>query len=740
MNHPHRRRTPAGPVARGALVLAALAGLADPAHAATRQTDASTVTTAAATTAADVETLLRTTPTAESFARHLRYLTEEPHPAGSPRNMELADYVRDRFIEYGLEEVHFHDTPALLSRPVSASVELEGPLRVKLKLAEEPYAADKDSYLYREPGVVPYHAYARSGEVTAEAVYANNGGPEDFAVLAKLNVDLRGRIVVMRYSNPYSYRGYKVFMAESRGAAGVIIYSDPQDDGYARGDVYPDGPWGPPSHLQLGSIVYDWLGPGEPFTFHWKKGRGGSWKEGRPRDRQLANIPSIPLSYEDAARILSGLGGPAAPGGWQGGLPFTYHLGPGPAQVHLRVENRERVGTMRNIVGLIRGRAEPDRWVVLGNHRDAWAYGGVDPSGGTSVLLETARALGTAARAGHRPRRTIVFANWDAEEDLLGGSTSWVKDERSRLLRGGVVYINVDEGASGPDFRGGSSPALAWFLKDAARAVHDPDRGGSVYDAWSGRARDGVAEVEDIVGATDYTAFQEHIGMSCIDMEFTGPYGVYHSQYDDYFWVERFGDPGFRYNTTLARLWGIMAWRLADAEVLPMRYSDYARAIPGYIDRIESMAANAPASGNGAAGAPPGTAATRPLRLDAARAAAGRWLKAAEEFEAALDRQRSASPALSDAPVRRINDLLLQVERAMTERRGLETRPFFKHLIYAPQPTYREEILPRIFEAIEAGRPETIASHERELVAAFDRASDLARRARGVVESGTAKP
>ena len=275
------------------------------------------------------EAILLSLPSAGIYGRHLLHLTEEPHPTGSARNMDLADYVRDRFIEYGLEDVRFHDTPALLSRGVSASVELVRPDRLRLKLAEDPHPADKDSFLYRDGAFVPYHAYARSGDVTAEVVYANGGSPEDFAALAKMKIDVRGRIVLMRYSEPYSYRGYKVWLAESRGAAGTIIYSDPQDDGYARGDIYPNGPFGPPSHIQLGSIVYDWLGPGEPYTFHWQKSKNGAWKEGRVRHAQLPKIPSIPMSYEDAAEILSRLAGPSGPEGWQGGLPFTSTRGPG---------------------------------------------------------------------------------------------------------------------------------------------------------------------------------------------------------------------------------------------------------------------------------------------------------------------------------------------------------------------------------------------------------------------------
>ncbi|HKB06694.1 MAG TPA: M28 family peptidase [Candidatus Polarisedimenticolia bacterium] len=684
---------------------------------------------AGGTPAAGIEEMLLATPDAASFSRHLALLTEEPHPAGSPRNMLLADYVRGKFVEYGLEDVRFHDTPALLSRPVSASIEILGSPGVRLKLAEDPEPADKDSRLYRDGRFVPYHAYAKSGDVTAEVVYANSGGPEDFAALDRMKIDVRGRIVLMRHSEPYSYRGYKIYLAESRGAAGCILYSDPIDDGSGRGEIYPRGPWGPPSHLQLGSIVYDWLGPGEPFTFHWKKRADGTWTEGKTRDRQLPKIPSIPISSEDAARILSRLSGSAVPAGWQGGLRFPYHTGPGPMKVRLRVENRERIGTMRNVLGFIRGDSEPDKWIVLGNHRDAWVYGAVDPSGGTAALLETARALGAALRTGHRPRRTIVFANWDAEEDLLGGSTSWVKDESERLRRDGVVYINVDEGAAGPQFGGGATPALADFLREATRAVPNPDGAGTLYDAWAARYRSGVPEVEEIVGATDYTAFQEHIGMSCIDLAYDGPYGVYHSQYDDYFWVSRIGDPGFRHNTTLARLWTLVAWRLATTQVLPMRYSDYARSIPASIARVEKMAAD---------GAVPGDEMP-PLRLSEARAASRRWLSAARKFESALERRQDSGSAISDETARAINDLLLQVERAMTEGEGLKGRPFFKHLIYAPQPTYRSEVLPRIFETIQAGDRESIPRYERQLVEAFDGAADLCRRARDLLSGDEAE-
>jgi N-acetylated-alpha-linked acidic dipeptidase len=662
----------------------------------------------------EVERVLRATPSAASFSKHLLYLTEEPHQTGTPRNMELADYVRDRFVEYGLEDVHFHDTPALMSYGRSASVEILEPVYKKLKLAEDPYPPDKDSYLYSDSSQVPFHGYASDGDVTAEVVYANAGSPEDFAKLDALDIDVAGKIVVMRYSEPYSYRGYKVYLAESRGAVGTVIYSDPEDDGYARGETYPHGPWGPASHIQWGAIVYDWFGMA-PFTFHWQRRDDGRWVEGPERDRRLPRIPSIPMSHEDASEILLRLEGPAVPPEWQGGLPFAYHIGPGPVRIRLRADNDEQIGTMRNVIGQIRGSEQPERRVVIGNHRDAWSYGAYDPSSGTAALLEVARAYGAALEAGHRPKRTIVFANWDAEEQLLGGSTAWALDHRDVLSEHGVAYVNVDSSAAGGHFEPGAVPSLADFVREVSTAINDPDSGGSVYDAWVARSESGEATVDKIVGATDYTAFLGNLGMSCIDMSFTGAYGVYHSQYDNYFWMSRIADPGFRYNTTLARLWSVLAWRLASADVLPMRYSRYAGEVESYLDQMEARALDQ---------------GDREIELGAARRAAQRWREAAEGFERAVEKRLTEGSPPSQRSAARIDGLLMGVERSLTEDAGLVDRPFFRHLIYAPQPTYREEVLPRIFEAIDAGRWDAIAGHEDELVSAFERAAQLLEEAR----------
>ena len=660
------------------------------------------------------EKLILSVPSSQQFGAHLLYLTEEPHQTGTPRNYELAEYVRDRFLEYGLEDVHFHDTPALIGYGRSVLVEITEPAKKKLKMSEDPYPQDKDSSLYADPSVVPYHEYALSGDVTAEVVYANSGSPEDFAELDRLGIDVKGRIVIMRYSNPYSYRGYKVYLAESRGAAGTIIYSDPQDDGFFRGETYPRGPWGPPSHIQWGGIVYDWFGFGiTPFTFHWQQQKDGTWVEGPVRDRALPRIPSVPMSHEDASEILRCLGGPGVPEGWQGGLPFTYHVGPGPVKVHLKVENVEKIVLMRNVIAMVRGSQEPDRWVIAGNHRDAWIYGGYDPSSATAALLEVARALGTAVKQGFRPRRTIVLANWDAEEDLLGGSTGWAKDNRAKLLQDGVVYVNLDSAAVGPEFEAGSTPALADFLRETAKAVPHPDiPGGSVYDHWVKVSKSGKAEVDAMVGATDYTAFQENIGMSCIDMTFGESYGVYHSMYDNYFWMSQIGDPGFRYNVTCAQLLALIPWRLANADILPMVYSNYAESALAAIEEIERMAAP-----------------QKEIHLERAKKAARRWLEEASAWEKKVQRFLSSEASPDMKRTAEVNSLLMDVERAMTEEEGLKSRPFFKHLIYAPQPTYREELLPRIFEAIKAQEWNDIPRYEEQIVRAFDRAAGLIKRA-----------
>jgi len=660
----------------------------------------------------DAERILSSAPNGESYGKHLLYLTEEPHMAGTERNFALAEYVRDRFREYGFDEVSFHEFPALLSFPKSASLAIRAPAEQVLNLGEDPHPADKDSKLYDDPAQVAFHGYAPSGKVRAEVVYANGGSPEDFKVLDRMGIDLKGKIVLMRYSNPYSYRGYKVYEAERRGAAGTIIYSDPAEDGSARGAVYPDGPWGTDSHIQWGAIIYDWFGQGEPFTFHWKQQPDGRWLEGPVRDKQLPRIPSMPLNARNAAAILKHLGGPEAPKNWQGGLPLTYRIGPGPVTVDMDVQNDERVGKLRSVIGTIRGSVEPEKMVILGNHLDAWIYGAVDPSSGTAAILETARAFGEALKKGHRPRRTVVFAVWDGEEPLLGGSTQWALDNADNLRKNAVTYINVDSGVQGGEFVGGATPALADFLREVTKSVTDPASGKPLYDAWQSRSTGTEPVVETIVGATDYTAFQEYLGISCIDMYFDGPYGVYHSMYDNYFRQSTVVDPGFAIGTGLSKLWSIMTWRLANADVLPMRYSDYSMAAVGYIEAVEAHAGK-----------------EKPITLVAARTAAARWGAAAIELENRL-MEKLPDPATARA----VNEKLMQVERALVEPTGQLGRPFIRHLLVAPQPSYRSAYLPRIWDAIDRDDRAAIPAYEAEIVAAFDRATAILQEASSLLD------
>jgi N-acetylated-alpha-linked acidic dipeptidase len=664
--------------------------------------------------APDVERILTAAPNSASYGKHLLHLTEEPHMAGTERNHALAEYVRDRFREYGLDEVTFHEFPALLSFPKSAALAIRTPVEQSLNLREDPFPADKDSRLYDDPSQVAFHGYSPSGKVRAEVVYANGGSPEDFQVLDRMGIDLKGKIVLMRYSNPYSYRGYKVYEAERRGAAGTIIYSDPAEDGFLRGKVYPDGPWGPESNTQWGAIIYDWLGQGEPFTFHWKQQPDGGWVEGPQRDKQLPRIPSMPLNSRNAAAILKNLGGPEAPKDWQGGLPLTYRIGPGPVTLDMDVQNDERVGKLRSVIGVIRGREEPEKIVILGNHLDAWSYGAVDPSSGTAALLETARAFGEALKQDQRPRRTVVFAVWDGEEPLLGGSTQWALDNAEALRKNAVSYINVDTGVQGGQFTGGATPALAEFLRDITKAVPDPVTGKPLYEAWAAQFKEPEPQVATIVGATDYTAFQEYLGVSCIDMYFDGPYGVYHSMYDNYFRQSTIVDRDFAIGVGLSRLWGVLAWRLAEVPVLPMRYSDYATAAVGYIEAVESHAGS-----------------DKPIKLAAARTAAARWGAAAKILE-----NRLAEGSVAPATARALNEKLMQVERALVEPKGQRGRPFIRHLLVAPQPSYRSAYLPRIWDDIDRNDRDAVPAHEAEVVAAFDRAADILRQANALLDSG----
>jgi N-acetylated-alpha-linked acidic dipeptidase len=659
-------------------------------------------------------------PSADRAREYHRFLTNEPHVAGSDRNRALAEWVRDRWIDYGIDEVSIVEHEVLLPWPEDVSVEIAG-RSWKATLYEDPIPGDPDT----QKPVLHYHAYSTSRDFEAPIVYAASGNPENYDYLASKGIDVRGKIVVVRYSVPYSYRGFKALTAERRGAAGILIYSDPAEDGITKGPVYPDGPWGNESHLQSGGIPYDFLVPGDPLTPGWSS-IAGARRIAKDEAVSLPKIVSAPLSARDARVLLETMEGDAAPAEWQGGLGIRYRLGPG-ASVHMRVKLDDKVRAIQTVVGRIRGAVTPDEQVVLGNHRDAWIYGGVDPSSGTASMMDLARSLGALVRGGVRPRRSIVLANWDAEEFTLTSSTEWGEQHEQELHDTAIAYLNVDSSTSGPTFTAAAVPSLNQFIAEAAAAVTDPTTGLPLTEAKR-RTDDreqgslpnasGSALVNNRLGSgSDYTVFLNFVGVPIVDMAFDGPYGVYHSQYDNHQWVERIGDPGFRYHEAMTKLWGLMALRLANADALPLDYRPYAARVREFADEVEKryVGARGATAATGASGAEVPGAVFEPLR-----AAVSRFEQAAER--AAVD--QAAALASGDAAVlASVNRRLMRAERGLLDPAGIPGRPWYRHQIYAPKFTYAPEVLPAIAEALEANDQARIAASVTQVVAAIDRAA-----------------
>ena len=652
-----------------------------------------------------LEERLRSFPSADRIRNDHRFLTKEPHVAGSRRDRELAEWTAAEWRKAGLEDVQIVEHEVLLPYAEDVSVEMTAPKPWRATLREEPIEGDEDTQ--RDVGPA-YHAYSASGDVAGPVVYAGSGNPEDYDWLAARGIDIKGKIALVRYSMPYSYRGFKALTAQTRGAAGMIIYSDPADDGYGRGDVYPKGPWGPESHIQRGGIVYDFMVPGDPLTPGWASVPGA--KRISARDAvSLPSIVSVPMSYKEARVILAALRGPEAPRAWKGGLPITYHVGAGPAAVRIRVRNDDKVRPIWTVTGKIRGATQPDHWVLVGNHRDAWIYGGVDPSSGSASMMELARALGGAVKDGLRPKRTIVFASWDAEEWTLTSSTEWGEQFEQELRTKAVAYINVDSSASGPNFTAAAVPSLNRFIAEAAGAIPDPAAKVPLTQAWKNRTAKERGSLptgagEDLVNnrlgsGSDYTVFLNFLGVPIVDMAFDGPYGVYHSMYDNHQWVSRIGDPGFRYHAAMTRLWAVMAARLANADLLPFDYRPYAARVDEFLTELERRGATS---------------------FPVARGALQRFARAADRIAAVSGNALQKNlPAQRDSS----NHALMQAERGLLDMNGIPGRPWYRHQIYAPKYTYAPEVLPGLAEAIDARDETRLRRQEERLAAALDRAA-----------------
>jgi N-acetylated-alpha-linked acidic dipeptidase len=684
----------------------------------------------------------RSVPASGSAREHLRRLTAQPHVAGTKEDYATAVYVRDQIRSYGISS-ELVEYEVLLPYPKQPSVvELISPRRERLAVKEAVVPEDPSS---SNPKIIPlFNGYSPSGDVTAPLVYVNYGLPPDYDALKKAGVDVTGKIAIARYGN--SFRGVKAKVAQDHGALGLIIYSDPADDGYMQGDVYPKGPWRPASSAQRGSVQFLSTAPGDPLTL------GVPAKPGVPRLKMeevttLPRIPVQPISYGDARRLLEPLRGPVRPRGFQGGLPFPYHVGGTEyVRVHLKTVMDYQQRKIWNVISRIDGDEEKDRWVVMGNHRDAWTFGAVDPNSGTTAMLETARGFGQLLKKGWKPRRTIVLCSWDGEEYGLLGSTEWAEDNAVELKEKAVAYLNVDSAVSGSNFGASSVPSMWKLIRGATRDVKDPKSGHSVYQQWQDRAREqrpdpeltdaatgsDTAIAEARIGAlgsgSDFTPFLQHLGVPASDMGFGGDYGVYHSAYDSFYWMSHFGDPDFVYHVAAAQLWGTVVMRLADAPGLPLDYRDYASQVREFFNETTKLAKRRNLA----------TAFDEKLMLKALE----NFSDEAERIERARQdtiKEIEGSRAEANdrhpravARLKHINDALIGVERSLTDDRGLRGRTWYTHQIYAPgtYTGYAAQPLPDFRQALDDRNTTNAAEALGRIVEAINRATETLRKAR----------
>ena len=659
-------------------------------------------------------------PSAKLAQEELKTLTAAPHVAASKEDYDTALYIESKFKAAGLE-TEIVPYKAWMNLPQEVFLQATNDEGKILMSGPSREHVDNDPY-QDDPRVLPaFHGSSPSCDVTADAVYVNYGRPEDFKKLEDMHISVAGKMVVVRYG--MNFRGVKVYLAQQRGAAGVIIYSDPADDGYFQGDKYPHGPWRPDTGVQRGSVQFMFKYPGDATTpdVASTPGLAATRRLPLPKISSLPTIPSMPLSYHDAAPILENLGGPVAPREWQGALPFSYHVGgAGQIKVHMRLKMDFAQRTVWDVIGKIPGAEFPDEWVVAGNHRDAWVYGAVDPGSGTAAMLEAVHGVGALLAQGWKPRRTLFFCSWDAEEEGLIGSTEWA-EEHAKQLAHAVAYINTDASVSGPHFEASAVPSLKQFVREVTMEVASP-KGGSVYDDWKRDLGDaarrrlgkefndapmvplvgGEVRVGDLGSGSDYTPFIQHLGVPSTDIGSTGAYGVYHSVFDNYAWFVMNADPTFVYEQQMARVFGLEALHMADADVLPYDYVTYARQIQAYLSTAQGRAKDAGLN----------------LDFNAALAATNRF---AAEAAMVMGKQLAGvgNPAVLNASLRAVEGDLLAPE-------GLPGRPWFRHTIFAPgeYTGYAAVVIPGVNEAIDARDATRAQAQMANVTAALVRATE----------------
>ncbi len=682
----------------------------------------------------------------DSVGRWAATLSARPHVAGTPSQVATRDSVLAWHAAAGIEAAY--DSLVLyMPQPLRVRVERTGPEPTAFDLAEPPLAVDPST------GVDPvpvFNAYSGRGVAEAEVVFAGYGLPADYRVLDSAGVSVAGKIVLARYGR--SYRGIKAREAEARGAVALLLYSDPAGDGFARGAVYPDGPMRPAAGVQRGSVNN---ATGDPST------PTGPSLPGVPRvpeDRMLGlpRIPVVPIGYGAAEELLRPLGGPEAPESWQGGLELVYRFGPGPARA--RVEVRTEAGDAAyhpayNTIAVIEGTDWPDEWVVIGAHRDAWSPGAIDNASGTASVVEVARVFGAAAALGMRPRRTVVFVTWDAEEWGVLGSIEWVEAHADRVRASVVAYVNQDAPVSGSSFGAAASPELKTLARSAARRVEEPVAGGTVYEAWRSRVVERLGEgddaeplpVGDLGGGSDHKGFYQHVGIPAIGFGFGGAGGVYHSMYDTPRWMQEYGDPGYLYHAAVARVASIVLSRLANADLLPYDFVELAGVVRERAGHVEEEAETAltaatateHAVGDGAPEAQTVSPVVRRVRaaFNALRSSIGKL----DEVAAAYDlsrRRRLAGEALAPETAAAVNGHLRETSLSLVSDAGLPGDAWSRQLLFASDPDngYATLPLPAVRLALRAGDLAAVAGRVEELARHLDGAVAHLEAATAVLE------
>jgi N-acetylated-alpha-linked acidic dipeptidase len=680
------------------------------------------------------EAKFRAIPDPASLRAYMQRLAARPHHVGSPYDKENAEWIAAKAKEWGLDaQIEVFDV--LFPTPKERALEMTEPTHIVAKIAEPAVAGDATSAQQNEQLPV-YNAYSIDGDVTAPLVYVNYGIPADYEELDRLGISVKGAIVIARYGG--SWRGIKPKVAGEHGAVGCLIYSDPRDDGYAQGDTFPNGPFRPADGAQRGSVMDMPVYPGDPLT----PGVGATKDAKRlplSEVKTLTTIPVMPISYGDAQPMLSALKGPVAPTAWRGALPITYHVGPGPAKVHLKLKFNWDTKPLYDVIVRIPGSQFPDEWIIRGNHHDAWVNGAEDPVSGTGPLMEEMRALGTLLKQGWKPKRTIIYCAWDGEEPGLLGSTEWAETHAAELQRKAAVYINSDGNGRG-FLRAVGSHTLEKFINGVARDIDDPESKVSVWKRLQAerlaRATEGAAadrqeartradlRIGALGSGSDYTAFLDHLGIASIDLGFGGEDegGIYHSIYDDLYWYTHFSDKDFVYGRALAQTAGTAVMRLADADLLPLDFDNFTDTLRRYIDEVQKLARDKRDQivernrqiddGVFAMIDDPRHPRTAPAResvppflnfapLENGFAALQRTAKAYDE--ALAHASENGGDVLARASLREVNARLIAIERAMTLNEGLPNRDWFKHQIYAPgfYTGYGVKTLPAVRESIE---------------------------------------